>query len=141
MKKTIIVLLLSILSCDPPMDTRMILQNNSSLPIAFISGAYDVGASNFYRFSYCNNGKMYYSLVGPNGREVNPTGHGERWETKLSKYPDSTEIFLVFNADSANKYVDNFGCDSLGKRLDLVLKRFDVTVDYLRKNNWTLTYP
>jgi hypothetical protein len=119
----------------------MILQNHSSYPVAFIAGAYEAGISRSYRFHYCNNGKMYYSLVGSNEREVNPTGHGEKWEEKLSKYLDSTEIFLAYHADSANKYIDNYGCDSLGKRNDLVLKRFDVTVDYLKKNNWTLTYP
>ena len=49
-------------------------------------------------------------------------------------------MFFVYNAVS--KYVTGIaGCDSLGKRKDLVLKRFDVTVDYLNKNNWTLTYP
>lgn len=83
---------------------------------------------------------MFYSLLKANEKQVNSTGHGEKWEEKLSKYPDGTEIFLAYHADSASKYLDNYGCDSLGKRPDLVLKRFDVTIDYLKKNNWTLSY-
>ena len=119
----------------------MILQNNSTFPIAFISGAYIEDSLTFYKFSYCYNGKMFYSYVGSNRKEMNPTAHGEKWQQKLSQFPDSTEIFLVYHADSASKYINKYGCDSLGKRHDLVLKRFDVTVDYLNKNNWTLTYP
>ncbi|KQS23824.1 hypothetical protein ASG33_24710 [Dyadobacter sp. Leaf189] len=64
-----------------------------------------------------------------------------KWETLIPRYPKGRLLFIVYHADSAIRYIDKYGCDSLGKRHDLVLKRFEVTVDYLKKNNWTLTYP
>ncbi len=51
-------------------------------------------------------------------------------------------MYFAYNADSAGKIASGVeGCDSLKRRPDLILKRFDVTLDYLNKHDWQLVYP
>lgn len=64
------------------------------------------------------------------------------WEAKLDKLPFKTMMFFVYNPDSAAKIANNvIGCDSLRKRPDLILKRFDVDMEYLNQHDWKLVYP
>lgn len=141
MKNTLVLLLLTILACDPPGDARLMLENNSSSSIIFIMGRYQPDTVKFYKFYDCSSSKDAQTYLEPGERDGYPTGPGNNWETLLPKYPASTLIFLAYHSDSASKYIDKYDCDSLGKRKDLILKRFDVTVDYLDNNNWTLSYP
>ncbi|WP_138476455.1 hypothetical protein [Dyadobacter bucti] len=141
MKKTIIISVLLLFSCDPPGDSRLMFENNSSHPIIFTKGPYNGSINDPYTFYDCSPSKFAHTYVEPKEKDGYATSPGGNWETLLPKYPNGTLIFIVYHADSAIKYINDYGCDSLGKRKDLVLKRFDVTVDYLDKNNWTLTYP
>jgi hypothetical protein len=139
--KKITFLVLTLLSYDPPGDARLTFQNNSSFPI-ILAEAQDEGKIGApYKFYECTSNKLAHTYVKSGEKHGYPTSPGGNWEILITRYPNQTLLFIVYNADSATKYIDNYGCDSLGKRNDLVLKRFDVTVDYLKKNNWTLTYP
>jgi len=139
MKKTII-LLFTLFACDPPGDTRLKFANNSSFPIIFTQGPYEGDSVEYYKYYDCTSSEVAHNYVEPGEIDGFPSNPGGNWERLLVK-ANRPFVFIAYRADSAIKYIDNFGCDSLGKRKDLVLKRFDVTVDYLNRNNWALTYP
>jgi hypothetical protein len=136
-----IISLLILASCDPPGDTRLMFQNDSSHPIIFTKAPDEGNAVDAYSFYDCTSSKLAHTYLVQGEKDGYPTSPGGNWEILIPKYPKGTLLFIVYHADSAINYIDKYGCDSLGKRNDLVLKRFDVTVDYLKKNNWTLTYP
>ncbi|RFS18769.1 hypothetical protein DVR12_26590 [Chitinophaga silvatica] len=68
--------------------------------------------------------------------------------TVLNEIPSKTLMYFVYDADSAKKYYELYrkvngadGCDSFRVHTELVLKRFDVTIEYLNSHDWTLVYP
>jgi hypothetical protein len=136
-----IFVLLTLLACDPSGDARLMFENNSSVPIIFTKGLDNVDPDKSFVFYDCSSSKPGSTYLESGKKNGYPTSPGGNWETTIPRYPNGTITFLTFQADSAIKYINNYGCDSLGKRKDLILKRFDVTLDYLNKNNWTLTYP
>ncbi len=145
MKNVMSILLLTILlgSCKAKEGTNQVLMvNNSNQKILFLSSL-DFPDTISFRFLTCST-KDIALIISPN--ETKPYNVGGTydvdWEAKLSNYPMGTRMFLVYDADSAAKIADGFiGCDSLYARPDLILKRFDVDINYLIANDWRLTYP
>lgn len=78
-------------------------------------------------------------LVPPNSDKIYL--HRINWENEIKKSSNGGLLFFAIDADSAKSYAEKYGCDTIEKRKDLILKRFAVTLGYLNSNNWTLTYP
>jgi len=125
-------------SCDPyKLNKKLFISNNSTTKIAvFVSKSYPDSVN--YIFESCQ-AKDVAHLVDPQSKRTYL--HRVNWETEIKQTPNQGILFVVYNADSALKYYDNALCTALHKRKDLVLKRFGVTIDYLDKNDWTLSYP
>lgn len=125
-------------SCDPyELNRKLFISNNSAIKIAvFISKSYSDSVN--YIFESCQVNDVAY-LVDPQSKRTYL--HRVNWENEIKQIANKGIFFFVYNSDSALKYYDNAACTTLYKRSDLVLKRFNVTTDYLNKNNWTLAYP
>lgn len=119
-------------------DDRLIIQNNSTQTIVVMTSG-DYPDTTNYVLDGCASNDIAKMVMAEESRSYWATG---RWENKFSQIPSHTLMFLFYNADSANHLWQLYGnCDSLRRRPDLLLKRYDVTLDYLEANNWTLPYP
>lgn len=125
-------------SCDPyKLNRKLFISNNSSSKIAvFTSKSYPDSVS--YIFESCQAKDVAY-LVDP--KITRTYLHRVNWENEINQTANQGLLFVVYNADSVLKYDDNTLCTTLYKRKDLVLKRFNVTMDYLNRNDWKLSYP
>jgi hypothetical protein len=125
-------------SCDPyKLNRKLIISNNSAKKIAmFMSKSYP--DSNNYIFESCQVMDVAH-LVEPQSKRTYL--HRVNWETEIKQSAGQGLFFFMYNSDSALKYYDNGHCATLYNRKDLVLKRFDVTIEYLNKKDWILSYP
>lgn len=145
MKKLSFLLLIttSIISCkDPEGSHRVSVINNSREKIVFVSSA-DYPDTIGFQISGCPT-KDIGNIVEPEGSKVYAVGSkaDALWEDFLSEFPENTLMVFVYNADSAGAISGKLlGCDSLYKRPDLILKRFDVNMDYLKTHDFKLVYP
>lgn len=121
-----------------PTDTRLIIQNNSAQKIVVMTSS-DYPDTIYYVLNGCASNDIGRMVEAGESRSY---WTRSTWEYNFSEIPSHTLMFLFYNADSANHLWQLYGnCDSLRKRPDLLLKRYDVTLDYLEANNWTLPYP
>ena len=58
------------------------------------------------------------------------------WAGYINKNPHGILLFFISDIDTFYKYGDE-----VWQRDYLILKRYELTVDFMEKNNWTVTYP
>lgn len=130
-------------SCKPKDgEKQAFVVNNSTEEIVFIFSDSFPDTVNFNLLGCSTKDKA--SIVQPSESKYMVIGGTSyvKWEEYLTKFPSSTAMVFIYNAEEAGKIADNLkGCDSLYKRPDLILKRFDMDINYLISNNWRLTYP
>lgn len=125
-------------SCDPyKLNRKLHIRNNSNTEIVIIDSPSYPDTLN-YSFEPCR-AEDVARLVPPNSDKIYL--HRINWENEIKKSSNGGLLFFAIDADSAKSYAEKYGCDTIEKRKDLILKRFAVTLDYLNSNNWTLTYP
>lgn len=140
---SICCLLFSLLSCDRLLeskaDYRLSYVNKSTEKVVFITSMDYVHSSNYSYTSGCPG--QDDDRLSPNEEKISIIY--SRWEDKILQTPMGKIIFFVYNSDTAIKYSNILigSCDTLKKRQDLILKRFEVDLDYLNANNWKLIYP
>lgn len=143
MKKIIyLFLFISIIfySCDPTCDTEtchyhIYIQNNSSNNI--YQTVSDIYPDTLLKFYTDPNPK----LDAINKTTINEKGTMSKlscyeFDFKDTKRPLEKLIIYVFDA----KTLESMSWDSI-KAKDLYLKRYDLTLQDLQNNNWTITYP
>lgn len=126
--------------CRRNYDYRASIRNDSPFRIYYImSKNYPDTVNNL--FEYCGSPSDFRESV--KSKETNQVIVKGRWEDRFKENAQGTLMFIIYNADTAQKYylLGGYNCDSLKRRPDLILKRFDVTLDYFRTNNWTLVFP
>jgi hypothetical protein len=131
--------MMSLFSCDRirKEDKQIYMVNNSSSRVVYMSSNSYPDTLNFM-FNGCST-KDIGNIVSPG--ESKSIRLYSSWEKQLDEVPSKTIMFFVYNADSAGNIADNkIGCDSLRKRPDLILKRFDVDINYLNQQDWKLAY-
>lgn len=145
MKKPVLFLIISscIVSCrDPEGSQRVLMFNGSNKAVVFLSSS-DYPDTIDFTISGCGTGDIA-NIVEPGRSKVYGVGGKADvvWEDFLDRFPQNTMMVFVYDAEAAGSIADNRkGCDSLYKRPDLILKRFDVDMDYLISNGFNLIYP
>lgn len=149
MKKLVLFLIISscIVTCrDPEGSHRVSVINNSRETIVHVSSA-DYPDTIGFQISGCPT-KDIGNIVEPEGSKVYGVGAKADvlWEDFLSEFPQNTLMVFIYNAEAAAAITHTVNgkvvyCDSLESRPDLVLKRFDVNMDYLESHDFKLVYP
>lgn len=137
----------SIISCkDPEGSHRVSVVNNSKETIVHVSSA-DYPDTVGFQISGCPT-KDIGNIIEPEGSKVYAVGSkaDALWEDFLSEFPENTLMVFVYNAEAAAAITHTVNgklvyCDSLESRPDLILKRFDVNMDYLKSHDFKLVYP
>ena len=62
--------------------------------------------------------------------------HGKLYDEYLMKNPNKIFRVFVFESDTIKKY----GWEKAQKEY-LILKRFDINLEYIKNNNWIIKYP
>lgn len=145
MKGYISLLLIMILfsNCKPKEGTnRVLMVNNSNQDLVFLFSDSFPDTVNF-RFISCSTRDVSRMVQPFESRHISVSGSTDlSWEDYLLSYPDNTAMVFVYNMDSTHALSNGIrDCDSLYQRNDLILKRYDVDINYLRSNDWSLTYP
>lgn len=136
MKYAPLFLLLLILSCERPTqrDNRFVIVNDHGNEIVF--NPCRCYPDTFFNFT-CNvldvaahikkGESKVYSMIGS-------------WDSHFAEMPGNTLVLYFYDIDTVNKYFVESGnnCELL-KTQERLLKRMDITLEYLRENNWTIT--
>ena len=127
----ILIILLS--SCDTNdsyFDNRLKVVNNSqnSIYADFYQSYPDTSLSLLFHFSSDQH------KINPGGRIS--LGRGGDWETAFKDDINQKLIILIFDGNT----IETVPWDTIRKKY-LVLKRYDLTLDSLKKLNWVVTYP
>jgi hypothetical protein len=141
-KKIVIVIILSIITSASTCkrfngwDSRLAINNKSSQPIYYAIG-------NGYPDTLIPGyPPLPNPALSPSDHEVMPFSmHGialnGTWESFYSDiYPSDKLVFFVFDANT----LETTNWDTVRARYR-ILKRYDLTLDSIRKMNWVLTYP
>ena len=135
------IILVLLFGCDSlsKVDNRLKIKNDSKVKLHFLLSISYPDTLNFVP-TYCSLLDIAHD-VDPYSQ--NTITSRRRWEDALAVNPQSTYMIYIYNKDSAQYYFNLTGnkCDSLIKRKDLILKRVDFTLAFLKSNNWTITYP
>lgn len=73
-------------------------------------------------------------IISPNNK--NKLISSQKWENVINSLPSDTLSIYIFDADS----IEICGWENVAKDYK-VLKRYDLSVDDLKKTDWTVTYP
>lgn len=137
----IMTFLLGFLACKNLLnknDERVQFQNNVNYDLYYF-GSISYPDTINYKTSSC---QVEYSVDKIFASSKSKMSFRRNWEDLFILNSYGVYMIYLYNNDSANYYFNLTGnCDSLINRKDLILKRFDVTLDYLNTHNWTLTYP
>ncbi|HEX4887223.1 MAG TPA: hypothetical protein VFV37_04170 [Luteibaculaceae bacterium] len=118
-------------SCEKPPGARQVyriwIKNNSGVGVSYL-----VGQS--YPDTAVPNEEESLLMLEPNGRR--PYDQNEEWEDFFAKLPADTLSIFFFNNDTLAKY----GFEQV--RTDYnILKRKDVSLQDLKSDSFTVTYP
>jgi hypothetical protein len=62
--------------------------------------------------------------------------HGTLYDEYLMQYPNEILRVFIFSSDTLKKY----GWKKASSEY-MILKRYDINLEYLQKNNWTIIFP
>lgn len=138
MIKTIIFLLLisSLYKCEKAMDNKyaVYLENNVSYSIGCYFGLGGDFGTLYPDTTLPVNNQYVIAEVKSGSRYIYDSGI--EWEEIYSKLPQDTMSVFIFHSDTLDKY--NWEEVRDGYK---VLKRYDLSLEDLKQNNWTITYP
>lgn len=120
-------------------DTRLQIVNNSGIDIYF-------GISENYPDSLHPN--MSYSVSGPDylvpkGSKKMIDKNGS-WDNYISSQPQKTLMLMIYPADTINKIFEEGYSDLVIQRTQdssLAIKHYNITLDYLYKNDFKIVFP
>lgn len=129
------VVLLMANSCGKLMETwySIKVENKTSKALRVTAGC-----SKFMMNSYPDttlpSNKPFLLNVSP--KNYNHLDHSFPWEVIIQGLPADTLSIYIFDADTLNTY--DWRSIKEGYK---ILKRYDLSLDDLKKSNWTITYP
>jgi hypothetical protein len=134
MKSKILILLLILsttVSCEDnhPFERvyRFSVENKSDKPVYFL-------VSHTYPDTTIPDAYDERRLVSPGSK--NPFDSDKKWEEVFKELPADTLSVFIFNSDTIN----NTTWEEIRSGY-MISKRYDVSIDDLKNNSWTITYP
>ena len=128
-------LLLMTYSCDNFVDHvySIKVKNNTSHDIQVTPGLGPIYMSS-YHDTAISESKPHFLSIAPN--DYGYLDYSEKWENVFPRLPADTLSIYIFSTDTLKAY--DWSKIRSGYK---VLKRYDLSLDDLRKSNWTITYP
>lgn len=132
------------IGCKSPKEgeRQIIGENNTNASVIFLRSPSYPDTVNFTLIGSLQD---IANIVKPFDSKPYSYGYGayKNWAEELTTYNENTMMVFVYDADAVAGIDEssNAGRDSLYKRPDLILKRFDVTISYLEANHYKLVYP
>ncbi|MFQ3579873.1 MAG: hypothetical protein SNJ71_07020 [Bacteroidales bacterium] len=129
----VILLILTSSTCKEKCQKSINFVNNSEIELYVISSIF-YPDTNSYKTAFPDPTlNKYYYKVEPNSTSNRAIRYRTCIEAKLSM---DTLMIYVFEA----KVLETIPWDTV-KAKNLVLKRYDVSIDDIKRMNWTITYP
>lgn len=133
-------LLFNILGCDflKKQDDRATIINRANFDIRYLFSISYPDTNMFEPFS-CHINNIADNL-GANQSKV--LWSRRNWEDLFAMNGKGIVMLVVYKKDDFSYYWNLTGnCDSILKRKDLIMRRYDLSMDYFAQNDWTVVYP
>ncbi len=115
-------------------DSRLKFVNNTNSPV-FIHGNFSLRNDTVIHCDGCYSNIREGDYYNP--KDTAEIGlHGKLYDEYLEQSPEEVYRIFVFASDTIKKY----GWEK-AKNNYMILKRYDVTLKYIKENNWIITFP
>ena len=139
MKKSIFIIMLTFLTVSigcvvDKYDSRLKLVNNSDFNLFTFSDFSDIKDTLINCENCFSQEKDWIELYPKDTLLIGL--HGKHYDKYLENNPDKIFRVFVFSSDTIKKY----GWEK-SKNRGVFLKRYDITLKYIKENNWIINYP
>jgi hypothetical protein len=132
-----LILLLTLLSCDP-MDDTLVIKNKSDQILYYVKNSH-AKLSELYKEDTLTTYLNYVHEVGPNTiqNQLRMGRRGKAWKGYISKTCEDGKLRIyTFSIDTLKKYSFRDVIDH-----DRYLQKKEFKVSDLEKSNWVITFP